>query len=222
MTDKITIIRPDDWHLHLRDGADTRDVLAHTAKRFARAIIMPNLKPPVTTTAAALAYRERVLKVLPKNTSFQPLMTLYIADNTQPQEIEKAKDSGHIYGMKLYPAGATTNSDSGVTDIRKCDAVLEKMAELDVPLLVHGEVTDPTVDIFDREQVFVNRILAPLVKRLPQLRIVFEHVTTQAAVDFVLAAGKHVAATITPHHLLYNRNALFQNGIQPHYFCLPV
>ncbi|MGH8282631.1 MAG: dihydroorotase, partial [Gammaproteobacteria bacterium] len=197
-------------------------VLAHTAKRFARAIIMPNLKPPVATIAAAHIYRVLILKALNKNVNFQPLITLYLTDNTQSQEIEKASANSHIYGVKLYPAGATTNSDSGVTDIRTCDAVLGKMAEVGLPLLVHGEVTDPTVDIFDREQVFIDRILAPLVKRLPQLRIVFEHVTTQAAVDFVLAAGERVAATITPHHLLYNRNALFRGGLRPHYYCLPV
>ncbi|MGA9852597.1 MAG: dihydroorotase [Gammaproteobacteria bacterium] len=222
MTDKITITRPDDWHLHVRDGTGMRDILAHTAKRFGRAIIMPNLKPPVTTVAAALAYRERILKTLSNSVNFQPLMTLYLTDNTSPQEIENAKASGHIYGVKLYPAGATTNSGSGVTDIHKCDAALEKMAELGLPLLVHGEVTDPAVDVFDREQVFIDRVLAPLAKQLAQLRIVFEHITTQAAVEFVFSAGKNVAATITPQHLLYNRNALFQNGIRPHYYCLPI
>ncbi|MGH8397350.1 MAG: dihydroorotase [Gammaproteobacteria bacterium] len=222
MTDKIIITQPDDWHLHLRDGASMCDVLAHTTKRFGRAIIMPNLKPPVTTLVAAIAYRDRILKALVTGDGFKPLMTLYLTDNTPPAEISKAKSSGHIYGVKYYPAGATTNSDSGVTDILKCTSTLEKMAALDIPLLVHGEVNDPNVDIFDREAVFIERTLTPLVKRLPQLRIVFEHITTRTAVDFVLSAGVQVAATITPHHLLYNRNALFQRGLRPHYYCLPV
>jgi len=222
MTDKLVITRPDDMHLHVRDGAELRDVLAYTARRFERAIIMPNLNPPVTTTEAALAYRERILKALPDGSGLKPLMTLYLTDSTKPEEITNAKASGHIYGVKLYPTGATTNSDSGVTDIRRCAAALEKMAQLDMPLLVHGEVTDADVDIFEREQVFIERTLVPLVKRLPQLRIVFEHITTRNAVDFVLASGKNLAATITPHHLLYNRNALFQGGLRPHYYCLPV
>ncbi|MGB9428596.1 MAG: dihydroorotase [Gammaproteobacteria bacterium] len=222
MSNRLVITRPDDLHLHLRDGAGMRDVLVHTAKRFGRAIVMPNLKPPVVTTATALAYRERVLAARPAGNAFEPLMTLYLTDNTPPKEIEHAKASGHIHGVKLYPAGATTNADSGVTDIRHCDAALEKMAELGLPLLVHGEVTDTAVDIFDRELVFIERALAPLVKRFPALRIVFEHITTKSAVDFVLAAGKNVAATVTPHHLLYNRNAMFHNGIRPHYYCLPV
>jgi dihydroorotase len=222
VTGAIAITRPDDMHLHVRDGQAMRDVIEHTTRRFARAIIMPNLKPPITSTEAALAYRDRILKALPGDSGFMPLMTLYLTDNTSPREITKARDSGHIYGVKLYPTGATTNSDSGVTDIRKCDAVLEKMAQLDMPLLVHGEVVDPEVDIFDREQVFIERTLAPLIKRLPQLRVVFEHITTCSAVDFVLAAGNQVAATITPQHLLYNRNALFRDGLRPHYYCLPV
>lgn len=222
MTDKLVMTRPDDMHLHIRDGAQMRDVLAHTVRRFARAIIMPNLKAPVTTTEAALAYRDRILKALPSGSGFQPLMTLYLTDSTQPEEITRAKASGHIYGVKLYPAGATTNSESGVTDVRRCAAALEKMAQLDLPLLVHGEVTDADMDIFDREQAFIECTLAPLIKRLPQLRIVFEHITTRIAVDFVLAAGNNLAATITPHHLLYNRNALFQRGLRPHYYCLPV
>lgn len=222
MTDKLVIARPDDWHLHLRDGDGMRDVLAHTAARFARAIVMPNLKPPVTTTTTAQAYRERILAARPAGNAFEPLMTLYLTDRTAPEEIQRAKASGIIHGVKLYPAGATTHSDSGVTDIRRCDATLEKMAELGLPLLVHGEVTDPAVDIFDREQVFIERVLAPLVQRLPQLKIVFEHITTRAAVDFVLASGKNVAATLTPQHLLYNRNALFWGGLRPHYYCLPV
>lgn len=222
MTSTLQITRPDDWHLHLRDGAGLRDVLAHSARRFARAIIMPNLQPPVTTTGAALAYRERILEALPPHSGFQPLMTLYLTDSTPPDEIQRAKACGHIYGVKLYPAGATTNSDSGVTDIRKCSGALEKMVELDLPLLVHGEVTDPDVDIFDREQAFMDRVLAPLIRQYPGLRIVFEHITTKAAVDFVLAQGNQVAATITPHHLMYNRNALFQHGLRPHYYCAPV
>lgn len=222
MSASLVITQPDDWHLHLRDGAVLRDVLAHSARRFARAIIMPNLDPPLTTTAAALAYRDRILAALPENAQFKPLMTLYLADRTPVGEIERAKASGEIYGVKLYPAGATTHSDSGVTDIRHCDAVLEKMAELDMPLLVHGEVTDPDVDVFDREQAFIDRILMPLAKRLPRLRIVLEHVTSQSGVEYVLAQGSNVAGTLTAHHLLYNRNALFQGGIRPHYYCRPV
>ncbi|HVC38176.1 MAG TPA: dihydroorotase [Gammaproteobacteria bacterium] len=222
MSDRLIITRPDDMHLHVRDGAESRAVLAFTARRFERAIIMPNLNPSVTTTEAALSYRERILKTLPHGSGFKPLMTIYLTDSTKPEEIAKAKASGHIYGVKLYPAGATTNSDSGVTDIRRCATTLEKMAQVDMPLLVHGEDTDADVDIFDREQIFVERTLAPLLKRLPQLRIVFEHITTRTAVDFVLAAGMNLAATITPHHLLYNRNALFHGGLRPHYYCLPV
>ncbi|MBU6509435.1 MAG: dihydroorotase [Gammaproteobacteria bacterium] len=222
MKQVLAITRPDDWHLHLRDGSALGDVLAHTAERFARAIVMPNLNPPVTTTAAALDYRERIRKALPANAKFQPLMTLYLTDATPPQEIARAHASGEIHGAKLYPAGATTHSDAGVTDIRHCQATLESMAELGMPLLVHGEVTDAAVDIFDREPAFIERVLAPLVKRLPSLKIVFEHISTQAAVDFVLAAGKNLAATITPQHLLYNRNALFRDGIRTHYYCLPI
>ncbi len=222
MTDRLVITRPDDMHLHLRDGADLQDVIGYTTKRFARAIIMPNLKLPVISTIAALAYRDRILKSLYNEGAFRPLMTLYLTENTTPEEIHRAKSSGHVFGVKLYPAGATTNSDAGVTDILKCTSTLEKMVELDIPLLVHGEVIDPDVDIFDRELVFIERTLAPLVQRLPQLRIVFEHITTRAAVEFVLDAGKQVAATITAHHLLYNRNALFQGGLRPHYYCLPV
>lgn len=222
MTDKLVMTRPDDMHLHVRDGAELRNVLVYTARRFERAIIMPNLNPPVTTVEAALAYRERILRALPDGSAFKPLMTLYLTDSSTPEEIAKAKATGLIHGVKLYPAGATTNSDSGVTDIRKRTAVLETMARLDLPLLVHGEVTDVGVDIFDREQVFIERTLAPLVDRLPQLRIVFEHITTRTAVEFVLACGKNLVATITPHHLLYNRNALFHSGLRPHYYCLPV
>ena len=220
----ITITHPDDWHLHLRDGEQLRAVLPHTAKQFARAIIMPNLKPPVVTTDMALAYRARILAALPAalQSGFEPLMTLYLTDNTPPAEIIRAKESGVVHGVKLYPAGATTNSDAGVTDIAKCYAALETMEMNNLPLLVHGEVTDPDVDVFDREKIFIDQILAPLTQRFPNLRIVFEHVTTRDAVAFVTEASRQVAATITAHHLLLNRNAIFQGGIRPHYFCLPV
>jgi len=222
MTQSMTLRRPDDWHLHLRHGAMLAGVLPETVRHFGRAIIMPNLKPPVTTTEQALAYRERILQAVPVGMSFEPLMTLYLTDNTAVEEIVKAKHSGLVHAVKLYPAGATTNSDAGVTDIRRCDAVLEKMAELGLPLLVHGEVTSPEVDVFDREQVFIERVLQPLQQRLPNLKLVFEHITTQEAVEFVLQAGANVAATITPHHLLYNRNAMLVGGIKPHYYCLPI
>jgi dihydroorotase len=218
----LTITRPDDWHLHLRDGAALACVLPDTARQFARAIVMPNLKPPVTTVAAADAYRGRILAALPNGLRFDPLMTLYLTDNTPASEIVSAKQSGFVHAVKYYPAGATTNSDSGVTDIRKCDATLAMMAEQGLPLLVHGEVTDADVDVFDRERVFIDRILAPLIERFPTLRVVLEHITTSHAVDFVLRAGAQVAATITAHHLLLNRNAIFQGGIRPHNFCLPV
>lgn len=221
---RITITRPDDWHLHLRDGKQLRAVLPHTAKQFARAIIMPNLRPPVTTVEMALAYRARILAALPAalQFAFEPLMTLYLTDNTASAEIVRAKKSGAIHGVKLYPAGATTNSDAGVTDIAKCYATLTAMEQNDLPLLVHGEVTDTDVDVFDREKVFIDRILAPLARRFPGLRIVFEHVTTRDAVQFVTEASSNIAATITAHHLLLNRNAIFQGGIRPHYYCLPV
>ena len=224
MVNSITIIRPDDWHLHVRDGEQLRAVLPYTAKQFGRAIIMPNLKPPIVTTDMVLAYHARVLAVLPASlkSAFVPLMTLYLTDNTQPEEIIRAKTSGIVQGVKLYPAGATTNSDAGVTDIAKCYATLEAMEAHDLPLLVHGEVTDSTVDVFDKEKVFIDRVLAPLVQRFPHLRIVFEHVTTRDAVAFVKEASHSIAATITAHHLLLNRNALFQGGICPHYFCLPI
>lgn len=222
MTTSLQITRPDDWHLHLRDGAGMRDVLAHSTRRFARAIIMPNLQPPVTTTAAALSYRERIRSALPQQSDFQPLMTLYLTDVTPAEEIRRAKASGCIYGVKLYPAGATTHSDSGVTDIHHCEAVLETMINVDLPLLIHGEVTDPDVDLFDREQAFIDRVLTPLTRKYPKLKIVFEHITSKAAVEFVLAQRTHVAATITAHHLLYNRNALFHGGLRPHYYCAPV
>lgn len=222
MTDQLTLTCPDDWHLHLRDGALLRDLVPHTARCFARAIVMPNLKPPVTTTDAAQRYRERVLAAVPKGADFTPLMTLYLTDNTSPDEIRRARASGIVHGVKLYPAGATTNSDSGVTDIGKPWAALETMAETGLPLLVHGEVTDPDVDIFERETVFIERVLAPLAAQLPELKIVLEHITTAGAVEFVLGASSNIAATITPQHLLHNRNALFQGGIRPHYFCLPI
>ena len=222
MTDTLTLTRPDDWHLHLRDGVALAAVLPDTARQFARAIVMPNLKPPVTTTALASAYRERILAARPAGSDFEPLMTLYLTDATPPAEIAAAKASGFVQGVKLYPAGATTNSDSGVTDIRRCDETLAEMARLGMPLLIHGEVTDAEIDVFDREAVFIDRILGPLLQRHPTLRVVFEHITTRDAAQFVRDAGLNIAATITAHHLLYNRNALFQGGIRPHNYCLPV
>ncbi len=220
--DRITLHRPDDWHLHLRDGAALTSVLPHTAAQFARAIVMPNLKPPVTNTAQAAVYRERILAARPAGSRFEPLMTLYLTDRTDPREISKAKASGFVHGCKLYPAGATTNSDAGVTDIRNIYAALEAMAEMGLPLQVHGEVTDPAIDVFDREARFIDQVLEPLVVRMPSLRIVFEHVTTGAAVKFVRSQPHNVAATITPQHLLMNRNDLFTGGIRPHHYCLPV
>ncbi|SFN49992.1 dihydroorotase [Formivibrio citricus] len=222
MTQTLTIARPDDWHLHLRDGELMASVVAHSAREFARAIIMPNLRPPVLTVADAAAYRARILAALPAGSDFQPLMTLYLTDNTPPAEIEKAKASGFIYALKLYPAGATTNSDSGVTSFDKVMPTLEKMAEMGLPMLVHGEVTDPAVDVFDREAVFIETVLQPLIARLPQLKVVMEHITTAQAAEFVLNAPANVAATVTAHHLLMNRNALFQGGVRPHHYCLPV
>lgn len=218
----ITIIRPDDWHLHLRDGATMASVLPHTARQFARAIVMPNLKPPVTTTAQALAYRERILSALPAGMRFEPLMTLYLTDNTPADEILRAKESGFVHAVKLYPAGATTNSDAGVTDVRKCYAALDTMQRVGMPLLVHGEVTDPEIDIFDREAVFIDRIMKPLRHDMPELKVVFEHITTREAAQYVSESGPATAATITAHHLLYNRNEIFKGGIRPHYYCLPV
>jgi len=220
--DRITLTRPDDWHLHLRDGAEMAAVLPDTARRFARAIVMPNLRPPVTTTAAARAYRDRILAALPAGLDFEPLMTLYLTDNTLAAEVREARASGLVHGIKLYPAGATTNSDSGVTDIGKCHAALEAMQAAGLPLLIHGEVTDATVDVFDRESVFIERTLRPLVERFPRLKVVLEHITTSHAVEFVMSAPETVGATITAHHLLMNRNALFQGGIRPHHYCLPV
>jgi dihydroorotase len=218
----LTIIKPDDWHLHVRDHDALASVVPDTTRCFARAIIMPNLKPPVTTTDQALAYRQRILATVPAGTQFEPLMTLYLTDNTAPTEIVKAKASGLVHAVKYYPAGATTNSDDGVTDITRTYAVMEQLAESGMPLLVHGEVTDSSVDIFDREKAFIDRVLSPLVTRYPQLRVVFEHVTTEDAVQFVEDSAATIAATITPHHLLYNRNAMFKGGIRPHYYCLPV
>jgi dihydroorotase len=222
MLDELRLPRPDDWHLHLRDGAALRSVLPFTAARFARAIVMPNLNPPITTNARALAYRDRILAALPAGARFQPLMTLYLTDRTDPDEIERARDEGVVHGCKLYPAGATTQSHAGVTDIARIEAVLAAMMEVDLPLLVHGEVTDPKLDVFDREARFIDRVLLPLVERYSQLRVVFEHVTTRAAVEFVRSARPGVAATVTPQHLMFNRNALFAGGLRPHYYCLPL
>lgn len=220
--DTITLIRPDDWHLHLRDGAQMASVLPHTARQFARAIVMPNLKPPVTTAADAAAYRDRILAALPEGMQFEPLMTLYLTDNTDPDEIRRAQDTGFIHAVKLYPAGATTNSAAGVTDLRKCYKTLEVMQELDMPLLVHGEVTNHEIDLFDREAVFIERVMRPLRRDFPELKIVFEHITTRDAAQYVAEAEGPIAATITAHHLLYNRNEIFKGGINPHYYCLPV
>ncbi|MCU0869092.1 MAG: dihydroorotase [Burkholderiales bacterium] len=218
----LTLTRPDDWHLHLRDGAGLAAVLPDTARRFARAIVMPNLKPPVTTVAQAAAYRDRILAALPAGFAFEPLMTLYLTDNTPPAEIAAARASGFVHAVKLYPAGATTNSDAGVTDLARCTATLEAMQQHRLPLLIHGEATGADVDVFDREKRFIETTLIGLVQRFPQLPIVFEHITTANAVKFVLAAPDHVGATITAHHLLLNRNALFEGGIRPHHWCLPV
>lgn len=217
----LTLARPDDWHLHVRDGAAMMDVVPHSAAQFARAVIMPNLRPPVTTTAQALAYKARILAAVPAGVAFQPLMTLYLTDNTPADEVLRAQAAG-IVAFKLYPAGATTNSDAGVTDIRKTHKALQAMQRAGVKLLVHGEVTDPAVDLFDREAVFIERVLQPLRKDFPALRIVFEHITTREAAQYVQEADAQLAATITAHHLLYNRNAIFQGGIRPHYYCLPV
>lgn len=226
MSDSITLTRPDDWHLHLRDGAAMRDVLAHTARQFARAIVMPNLKPPVTTTAQALAYRERIRAAVPEGLAFEPLMTLYLTDDLPPDEIRRARQAG-VVAVKLYPAGATTHSDAGVTDMRKVHETLDALQREGLPLLVHGEVTDPEVDLFDREKVFIERELIPLRADFPELKIVFEHITTREAVQYVGQAGPRTAATITAHHLLYNRNAIFLGAggaaaLQPHHYCLPV
>jgi dihydroorotase len=221
MTDKITLTRPDDWHVHLRDGEALNAVVPHTAAQFARAIVMPNLKPPVTTAALALEYKKRIMAAVPQGVKFEPLMTLYLTDNTSADEIKRAKDAG-VVALKLYPAGATTNSDAGVTDLRKTYKALEAMQREGILLLVHGEVTSSNIDLFDREAVFIDTQLIPLRKDFPDLKIVFEHITTQDAAQYVAQAGNNTAATITAHHLLYNRNAIFAGGIRPHYYCLPV
>jgi dihydroorotase len=222
MTTKITLTRPDDWHLHLRDGEGLKAVLPDTAKQFARAIVMPNLRPPVTTAEAALAYYQRIKQALPAGMVFEPLMTLYLTDNTPASEIAAARQSGVVHAVKLYPAGATTNSDSGVTSLQKCAGALAEMEKQGIPLLIHGEVTDGDVDVFDREKVFIERHLQPLLKDFPGLKVVFEHITTQDAAEFVAAGPANLAATITAHHLLMNRNAMFTGGIRPHHYCLPV
>ena len=217
----LTLTQPDDWHVHLRDGNALNTVVPHTAAQFARAIVMPNLKPPVTTTAMALAYKQRILAALPEGMSFEPLMTLYLTDDMPADEIHRAHEAG-IAAVKLYPAGATTNSSAGVTDIRHTHATLDAMQRVGMPLLVHGEVTDNEVDLFDREAVFIERHLQPLRRDFPELKIVFEHITTKEAAQYVAQAGAFTAATITAHHLLYNRNAIFLGGVRPHYYCLPV
>jgi dihydroorotase len=219
---RLEITRPDDWHLHLRDGDTLASVIAHTAQRFARAIVMPNLKPPVTTVAQAEDYRRRILASLPAGMRFQPLMTLYLTEDTLPEEIARARDSDSVFAVKYYPAGATTNSQSGVRELSRVYAVIEAMEKHDLPLLLHGEVTDPDVDIFDRERVFIERHLIPLQARFPALRMVLEHITTRDAVEFVRGAPANVAATVTAHHLLLNRNALFEGGIRPHNYCAPI
>ena len=219
---KLKITRPDDWHLHVRDGDALNFTVPFSARQFSRAIIMPNLTPPNITTAEALAYRQRIISATPAGLDFTPLMTLYLTDNTPAKEIKLAKQSGLIFAVKLYPAGATTNSDAGVTDITKCYKTLQALQEHNMPLLVHGEVTDNNIDIFDREKTFIDRVLLPTRKAFPELKIVFEHITTKDAVDYVLSEDSHTASTITPQHLLYNRNAIFKGGIRPHYYCLPV
>ena len=220
--DTITIRRPDDWHLHFRDGETMQAVVPHTARQFARAIVMPNLSPPVTTTAMAAAYRERIMAAVPEGVDFTPLMTAYLTDDTDPDDLARGFESGVLTAAKLYPAGATTNSASGVTDVRKIDRVLDRMAQIGMPLCVHGEVTSADIDIFDREAVFIERVLQPLTERLPELRVIFEHITTRQAVDFVDRGGDNIAATITPQHLHINRNAILVGGIRPHMYCLPV
>ena len=221
MTNQITLIRPDDWHLHLRDAQALHTVVPHSAAQFARAVIMPNLRPPVTTTAQALAYKQRILAAVPEGMEFEPLMTLYLTDNLPAEEIARARDAG-VVALKLYPAGATTNSDAGVTDLRKTYATLEAMQRAGMPLLVHGEVTAPEVDLFDREAVFIEQQLMPLRRDFPELKIVFEHITTKEAAQYVAQADRFLAATVTAHHLMFNRNAIFTGGIRPHYYCLPV
>jgi dihydroorotase len=219
---RLKLTRPDDWHLHLRDGAALAAVTAHVAARFGRAIVMPNLRPPVTTGALANAYRERIRAALPRASGFTPLMTLFLTDNTDPADVARAASGGVVHAVKYYPAGATTNADAGVSDIARAFAVLARMEEIDLPLLLHGELSGADIDAFDRERLFIDRILADLTRRFPRLRLVFEHVTTREAVEFVLEQGPNVAATITPQHLLLNRNALFEGGLRPHHYCLPV
>lgn len=218
----ITITRPDDWHLHVRDNEYLTDIVPHTASMFSRAIIMPNLKPPITNVQLALSYRERILAALPKNSTFNPLMVLYLTNNTTADDIIAAHNNSHVHAVKYYPAGATTNSDAGVTDIKNTYTALAKMEELGLPLLVHGEVTDTNVDVFDREQVFIDTILQPLLQKFPKLKVVLEHITTKHAVEFVSGAPDNIAATITAHHLLFNRNVMFKGGMNPHYYCLPI
>lgn len=220
--DRLVLRRPDDWHVHLRDGATLRLVAGYTARSFARAIVMPNLVPPVTTVAAARAYRDRILAAVPDGVAFTPLMTAYLTDESDPEEIARGHDEGVFTACKLYPAGATTNSASGVTDIRRLDRLLERMQAIGMPLLVHGEVVDDAIDVFDREAVFIEQVLAPTLARFPELSVVFEHITTREAVDFVLDASDRLAATITAHHLAFNRNAMLVGGIRPHHYCLPV
>jgi dihydroorotase len=219
---RIEIICPDDWHLHPRDGEALKSVLPHSARQFARAMVMPNLKPPVTTTDAAAAYRERILAAVPLGVAFEPLMTLYLTDETPRDEIRRAHESGFVHAVKLYPAGVTTHSDAGVTAIDRCEPALSEMEKLGMPLLIHGEVNDPAVDVFDRESVFIETVLQPLLARHPELRVVLEHITTKEAVDFIASSRESLAATITAHHLLYNRNAIFAGGLRPHRYCLPV
>ncbi len=221
MSETLVLTRPDDWHVHLRDGAALQSVVPYTARQFARAIAMPNLKPPITTAQQAIAYRERILAAVPAGVDFQPLMTLYLTDRTTPADIAAAKAAG-VVALKLYPAGATTNSDAGVTDIRKTYASLEAMQKAGLLLLVHGEVTDSDVDVFDREAFFIDRVMTPLRKDFPELKVVFEHITTKEAAQYVTGADRFTGATVTPQHLLYNRNAIFMGGLRPHYYCLPV
>lgn len=218
----ITISRPDDWHLHVRDNEYLQNVVPHTAATFSRAIIMPNLRPPITKVSQAISYRQRILSALPSDTLFNPLMVLYLTNNTSAEDIEAANNHENIHAVKYYPAGATTNSDAGVSDIKNAYSAISKMEELGIPLLVHGEVTDQTVDVFDREAVFIDTVLEPLIKDFPKLKVVLEHITTKQAVAFVTQANDNIAATITPHHLLYNRNVMFKAGMNPHYYCLPI
>lgn len=218
----LTLTQPDDWHLHVRDGEAMASVIGHTARQFGRAIIMPNLKSPITTVDMALAYREQILAALPAESSFTPLMTLYLTDNTTAEEIQKAADCEHIYAVKLYPSGATTNADSGVTDINKPAEAIRVMQETGLPLLIHGEVTDPAIDVFDREKIFIHEQLMPLLGLFPTLKVVLEHITTRDAVDFIVNSSSNIAATITAHHLLMNRNAMFVGGMRPHHYCLPI